>query len=178
MKCHEIVHTDGGGRRYSVAVYSRRAALVTVYEKHSCLVNSMYLYVLVRTFQGILYWHVPVCTGMYLYVPVHTIMILPDPVQVYRIPDGGVGPRSARLWKSELRISRGARCCRYSFCCLNSHRLLATASAGPGCGDPEIAFANSVTPSLRGPRKKCTNRRPLKVAMQHKFLTFPRGASS
>jgi len=69
--------------RYAVAVYSRRAALV--YEKHSCLVNCMYLYVLVRTFQGILYWHVPVCTGMYRYVPVHTI--LPDPVQVYRIPD-------------------------------------------------------------------------------------------
>ena len=69
--------------RYAVAVYSRRAALV--YEKHSCLVNCMYLYVLVRTFQEILYWHVPVCTGMYQYVPVHTI--LPDPVQVYRIPD-------------------------------------------------------------------------------------------
>ena len=29
--------------RYAVAVYSRRAALV--YEKHSCLVNCMYLYV-------------------------------------------------------------------------------------------------------------------------------------
>ncbi len=75
---------------YAVAVYSRRAALV--YEKHSCLVNCIYLYVLVRTFQGILYSHVPVCTGtpvctcMYRYVPVHTI--LPDPVQVYRIPDG------------------------------------------------------------------------------------------
>ena len=69
--------------RYAVAVYSRRAALV--YEKHSCLVNCMYLYVLVRTFQEILYWYVPVCTGMYRYVPVHTI--LPDPVQVYRIPD-------------------------------------------------------------------------------------------
>ncbi len=53
-------------------------------------------YVLVRTqaFQGILYWHVPVCAGMYWYVPVHTF--LPDPVQVYRIPDGadylGLGP--------------------------------------------------------------------------------------
>ncbi len=69
--------------RYAVAVYSRRAALV--YEKHSCLVNCMYLYVLVRTFQGILYWHVPVCIGVYWYVPVH--MILPDPIQVYRIPD-------------------------------------------------------------------------------------------
>ncbi len=69
---------------YAVAVYSRRAALV--YEKHSCLVNCIYLYVLVRTFQGILYWHVLVCTGMYWYVPVHTI--LPDPVQVYRIPGG------------------------------------------------------------------------------------------
>ena len=68
---------------YAVAVYVRRAALV--YEKHSCLVNCIYLYVLVRTFQGILYWHVQVCTSMYRYVPVHTI--LPDPVQVYRIPD-------------------------------------------------------------------------------------------
>jgi hypothetical protein len=61
--------------RYAVAVHSRRAALV--YEKQTCLVNCMYLYVLVRTFQGILYWYVPVCTGMYRYVPVHTI--LPDP---------------------------------------------------------------------------------------------------
>ena len=68
---------------YAVAVYFRRAALV--YEKHSCLVDCIYLYVLVRTFQGILYWNVPVCTCMYRYVPVHTI--LPDPVQVYRIPD-------------------------------------------------------------------------------------------
>ncbi len=70
---------------YAVAVYSRKAALV--YEKHSCLVSCIYLYVLVRTIQGILYWHVlaRVCTSMYLYVPVH--MILPDPVQVYRIPD-------------------------------------------------------------------------------------------
>jgi hypothetical protein len=62
--------------RYTVAVYCRRAALV--YEKHSCLVNCMYLYVLVRTFQEILYWYVSVCTGTYRYVPVHTI--LPDPV--------------------------------------------------------------------------------------------------
>ena len=69
---------------YAVAVYSRRAA--RVYEKHSCLVNCIYLYVLVRTVQGILYWHVPVCTSTYQYVPVHTI--LPDPVQVYRIPYG------------------------------------------------------------------------------------------
>jgi hypothetical protein len=70
--------------RYAVAVYSRRAALV--YEKLSCLVNCMYLYVLrLSKFQEILYWYVPVCTGMYWCVPVHTI--LPDPVQVYRIPD-------------------------------------------------------------------------------------------
>ena len=34
--------------RYAVAVCSRRAALV--YEKLSCVVNCMYLYVLVRTF--------------------------------------------------------------------------------------------------------------------------------
>ena len=47
----------------AVAVYSRGAA--QVYEKHSCLVNCIYLYVLVRTFQGILYCHVPVCTGTY-----------------------------------------------------------------------------------------------------------------
>jgi hypothetical protein len=69
---------------YAVAVYSRRAALV--YEKHSCLVSCIYLYLLVHTIQGILYWHVQVCTGMYRYVQVH--MILPYPVQVYRIPDG------------------------------------------------------------------------------------------
>jgi hypothetical protein len=82
---------------------------------------------------------------------------------------GGVGPCSARLWKPELRISRGVCCCRYSFCCWNSHHLLAAA-----CGDPvgpEIAFANS----FRGPLKKCTNRRPFKLAMQHNFLIFPRG---
>jgi hypothetical protein len=60
---------------YAVAVYFRRAALV--YEKHSCLVNCIYLYVPVCTFQGILYWHVLVCTSMYRYVPVHTI--LPNP---------------------------------------------------------------------------------------------------
>ena len=73
----------------AVAVCSRRAALV--YENLSCVFNCMYLpvYVLVRTFSEILrlYWYVPVCTGMYRYVPVHTI--LPDPVQVYRIPDVG-----------------------------------------------------------------------------------------
>ncbi len=57
-----------------------RAALV--YEKHSCLVNFMYLYVLVRTFQEILYWYVLVCTGMYRYVPVPWHTILPDRVQV------------------------------------------------------------------------------------------------
>ncbi len=78
--------------RYAVAVYSRRAALV--YEKHSCLVNCMYLYVLVRTFQEILYWfsnwYVPVCAGMYRYVPVHTI--LPDPVQVYKMHPPGPNP--------------------------------------------------------------------------------------
>jgi hypothetical protein len=51
---------------YAVAVYSRRAALV--YEKHSCLVSCIYLYVLVRTIQGILYWYVLVCTGTYLYI--------------------------------------------------------------------------------------------------------------
>ena len=54
-------------------------------------------------------------------------------------------------------------CCRYSFCCLNSHHLLAAA-----CGDPEIAFANS----FRGPLKKCTNRRPFKLAMQHNYSIF------
>ena len=50
---------------YAVAVYFRRAALV--YEKHSCLVNCIYLYVPVCTFQAIL-----ACTGMYWYVPVRT----------------------------------------------------------------------------------------------------------
>jgi hypothetical protein len=60
--------------RYAVAVYSQRAALVC--EKLSCLVNGMYLYVLVRTFQEImgLYWYVLVCTGMHRYVQVHTIL--------------------------------------------------------------------------------------------------------
>ncbi len=67
----------------AVAVCSRRAALV--YEKLSFVVYCMYQYVHVRTFQEILYWYVPVCTGMYRYVLVHTI--LPDPVQVCRIPD-------------------------------------------------------------------------------------------
>ena len=52
------------------------------------IVYTCTYYVLVRTFQGILYSHVPVCTGIYQYVPVHTI--LPDPVQVYRIPDDAV----------------------------------------------------------------------------------------
>jgi hypothetical protein len=57
-------------------------------------------------------------------------------------------------------------CFRYSFCCLNSHHLLQVAAAA--CGDPEISFANS----FRGPLKKCTNRRPFKLAMQHKFSIF------
>jgi hypothetical protein len=35
-----------------------------------------------------------------------------------------LGPRFAKLWKSEWRISRGVCRCRYSFCCLNSHHLL------------------------------------------------------
>jgi hypothetical protein len=48
-----------------------------------------------------------------------------------------------------------------------SHHLLSAA-----CSDPEIAFANS----FRGPLKTCTNRRPFKLAMQHKFLTFPRAS--
>ena len=78
--------------------------------------------------------------------------------------------RSDLALTSELRISRGVCCCRYSFCCLNSHHLLAAA-----CGDPEITFANS----FRGPPlKKCTNHRPFKLAMQHNFLNFPRGVSA
>ena len=64
---------------------------------------------------------------------------------------------------SELRISRGVCCCRYSFCCLNSHHLLAAA-----CGDPEIAFANSFLGSL----KKCTNSRPFKSAKVKTFSNF------
>jgi hypothetical protein len=52
--------------RDAVAVYSRRAALV--YEKPSYLVSCIYLYVLVRTNQGIMYWHVLVCTGTYRYI--------------------------------------------------------------------------------------------------------------
>ncbi len=31
------------------------------------------------------------------------------------------------LWKSEMRISKGAGCCRYFFCCLKSHE-----PPGPG----------------------------------------------
>jgi hypothetical protein len=75
--------------RYAAAVYSRLGSAALVCEKLSCLVNGMYLYVLVRTFKEILYWYVLVCTGMCRYVPVHTI--LPDPVQVYRIPDEWLG---------------------------------------------------------------------------------------
>ncbi len=68
-----------------------------------------------------------------------------------------LGPRSGKLWKSELRISRGVCCCRYSFCCLKSHHLLATDGGSrplpvpgpPRRSDPEIAFkfANSSGPS-------------------------------
>ncbi len=67
------------------------------------------------------------------------------------------------LWISEFRISKGACCCRYFFCCLKSHQPAAAAGQ-----DPEIAFANS----FRGPLKKCTNRRPFKLAMQHNFSIF------
>ena len=56
-----------------------------MYAKPSCLVPGSYQYVPVRTDQEFLYWHVPVRTGTYQYIPVHTI--LPDPVQVYRIPE-------------------------------------------------------------------------------------------
>ena len=76
---------------------------------------------------------------------------------------GGIGPRSARLWKSELRISRGVCCCRYSFCCLKSHQLFAA-----GWKDPKITFVNS----FRGPWKKCTNRRAFKVANAIPFRFF------
>ena len=68
---------------YAVAINSQCAACV--YEKSSCPVSRTYLYVLVRTIIEFLYWHVLVHTSMYLYIPVRTI--LPDPVQVYRIPD-------------------------------------------------------------------------------------------
>ena len=76
---------------------------------------------------------------------------------------GGIGPRSARLWKSELRISRGVCCRRYSCCCLKSHQLFAAAWK-----DPEITFVNS----FRGPWKKCTNRRAFKVANAIPFRFF------
>ena len=56
-----------------------------MYEKPSCLVSCTYQYVPVRTGHLFLYWSVPVCTCTYKYIPVRTI--LPDPVQVYRIPD-------------------------------------------------------------------------------------------
>ena len=68
---------------YAVPVYSQRAACM--YEKPSCHVFCTQLYIPVRTGQEILYLHIPVHTGTYRYIPVHTI--LPDPVQVYRIPD-------------------------------------------------------------------------------------------
>jgi hypothetical protein len=68
---------------YTVTVYSRRAAWM--YEKPSCHDFGTYRYMPVRTGQEFLYLHVPVHTSAYRYIPVHTI--LPDPVQVYRIPD-------------------------------------------------------------------------------------------
>ena len=67
-----------------------------------------------------------------------------------------------------MRISKGARCCRYFFCCLKSHQLPGRTQA-----DPEITFANSFRVSL----EMCTNRRAFKPAMQHYFLTFPRGVT-
>ena len=66
-----------------VAINSRRASWM--YAKPSCLVSSTYQYVPVRTGHLCLYLSVPVCTCTYKYILVRTI--LPDPVQVYRIPD-------------------------------------------------------------------------------------------
>jgi hypothetical protein len=54
------------------------------WEMYAVAINASVLF-LVRTST---YWYVPSlhsCTGMYWYIPVRTI--LPDPVQVYRIPD-------------------------------------------------------------------------------------------
>ena len=68
---------------HAVAINSRSASWM--YEKPSCLVSCTYQYVPVRTGHLFLYWSVPVCTCTYRYIPVRTI--LPDPVQVYRIPD-------------------------------------------------------------------------------------------
>jgi hypothetical protein len=51
----------------------------------SCLCTSTYWYVLSHAHVEFWYCHVQSCTSMYWYIPVHTN--LPDPVQVYRIPD-------------------------------------------------------------------------------------------
>ena len=56
-----------------------------VYEITTCIFPSMYWYVPVRTYIKCMYQYVPVRTGTYRYILVRTI--LPDPVQVYRIPD-------------------------------------------------------------------------------------------
>jgi hypothetical protein len=142
--------------RYAVAVDSRSAALV--YEKHSCLVNCMYLYVLVRTFQEILYWYVSVsvCTGMYRYVPVHTL--LPDPVQVYRIPDGifeGADGVSA-LWTA-LYYGQGEECPS-----LNEHAVFMKflRESSLGVLEPSLMYRvdyRGVTQASDGQRGKAAN---------------------
>ncbi len=69
---------------HAVAINSLSASWM--YVKPSCPVSCTYQYVPVRTGHIFLYWSVPVCTCTYKYILVRTI--LPDPVQVYRIPDG------------------------------------------------------------------------------------------
>jgi hypothetical protein len=78
---------------YAVSVYSRRAACM--YEKgRETLITGPHVMFLVHsgTYQYVLDKNSCTCmyryvvrTGTYQYIPVHTI--LPDPVQVYRIPD-------------------------------------------------------------------------------------------
>lgn len=68
---------------YTVEFNSLRTA--RVYSISTCIFPSMYWYVPVRTVFKCMYRYIPVHTGTYWYIPVCTI--LPDPVQVYRIPD-------------------------------------------------------------------------------------------
>ncbi len=64
------------------------------------------MYIPVSTGQEILYLHIPVRTGIYRYTPVHTI--LPDPVQVYRIPDVRCSPGRKPAEQRSFEIEEAA----------------------------------------------------------------------
>jgi hypothetical protein len=66
--------------------------------------TGMYWYILSRTNVEILYWPVPCCTGMYRYL--QTCTILPDSVQVCRIPDVCITVLKQLLSKSEKRFRK------------------------------------------------------------------------